>query len=171
MEYRSYRGQEPCHSHNSPTINVNRMQHPTINVNRMVCDVIQRLFPVSGTLYPGREGYLCYGEGPWSFRFRFKENGIQELTTLDPRGLRTVVSTVIYESGLERLPRLRRTKYSLSRQGQALCTFLLATHPRNYQRSGLWGASARRGLEAALPLPSLSFTAGSQTGDSSSLGL
>lgn len=141
------------------------------NAVELVYDGIQRLFPVSGTICPGREGYLCYGEGPWGFRFRFKENRIQELTTLDPRGLRTVVSTVIYESGPERLPRLRRTKYSWSRQGQALCTFLLATHPRNYQRPGLWGTSARRGLEAALPLPSLSFTAGSQTGDSSSLGV
>lgn len=66
------------------------------------------------TICPGIECYLCYGKGLWGFRFRFTERGIQEQITLDPWGLKTVVSTVINESGLERLPRLRRIKYSQS---------------------------------------------------------
>lgn len=86
----------------------NKRQQNTVE---LACDVIQTLFPVNETICTGIECYLCYGKGPWGFRFRFKGKGIHSSADYT-RSLGTEDSRVNSHKGIvvQRFPRFGRTR-------------------------------------------------------------
>lgn len=114
------------------------------------------------------ECYLCYGKGPWGFRFRFKGKGIHQWITLDRWGPRVIALTVMKELGLQRCPVLRRTKTSLRTHWGRLSGHSYG--PPTFGAQDGWLSDLIKG-RAEASWPCCPVTAGFQMQDSSSLGV
>lgn len=157
MGYTNSRGQDPCQSYNTSTINVNR------KTAKLVSDVIQRLFPVNEIIHTGIECYLYYGKSPWGFRFRIREKGVHQLIKQYPWGLWIILLTVIKQLGFQNCPRLRRTNSSCREDKQQLSShsywmpiFRSPAIPIEYPSSetpktGSSGVSSTKDLKCSCP--------------------
>lgn len=133
------------------------------NAVELVCDVIQRLFPATETICPEIECYLCYGKGPWSFRFRFKGKENSRADYTGSSGTKDSSVNSHKWVGTWETPKVKNN-WILSEQTVADSPRIPTGHPSSELlcKEKTWD----------LPAPVyLSFTASSQTQGSSSLGI
>lgn len=140
------------------------------NTVELACDVIQRRLPVNETTFYRNRMLFVLWESPMGLQIQVQ--GKRNPPADYPWGLRIVKLTVIKELGLQKFPRLGRTKSCFGADSGRLPGHSCLTSIFRVSGLVVHQTSAKKGPEASLPQPYLSFTARlSQTQDGYSLGI